>query len=435
MTRWPAQTARAALRNALALGRHEFRISLRERAGWGAIVVASVLAFIDSALKPHLPLVSGIRASTFGGTMVLAPLAIVLAAGAARRDEAVAASDITGVRPYPAHVLFLARLAGNYALVLFAYGLTICSSLAAPVVMAGRWPALLTPIHALVRGVVPLLYVVALTYCGVALARNALAAALVALYWLFLFLWRDLLARAFQFSLTQNWPTYAAISLAVVLATMSWQRWRGRAPAGWLGRRLWVAAIGLLLLGVLDAWHRVATSHDPPLRADPFVQKVASQYIRSSPRVPGFWLPDQRGRPFRLSSTDGKALVIGFWSPQVPESVAVLEALRAISSEFSGQDATCIAVCLADDHSLSPHLAAEGRFPFVMVTDTGTHFAPNLTACAPTAEAYYLARLPAVLVTDRGRRLVGQLDDAAIEQPRLAFPEVRKALAVAVPPP
>lgn len=423
-----------ALRSVLSLAAHEFRITLRGRAGYGGILAACALAFAHSALKPHLPLVSGIQASSVAGSLILTPLAIIFVAGAARRDQAVAAGDVVGSRPYPPHVLLLARLTGNYAVVLLAYALVILSSLAAPVVFAGRWPALLTLVHPFLRGVAPLFYVVALAYCGVAVAGNALAAAMVAVYWLFVFLWGDFLARVFNFSLTQNWPTYVAIGLSVVTATMAWRRWAERLPATRLGRRLPVMAVALLVLGLLNAWHRVAAGHQRPLHAHPLALKMAGQYLDGGSRAPGFWLPDQHGRRFRMSSTEGRAVVIAFWSPHVPQSVPILEALQSITGEFVAQPVTCVAVCLADDHAISSHVAAEGRYTFPMVTDTGTHFSERLTECAPTAEAYYLGQLPALFVTDRGRRIVARFGSEAATDWRSAAAEVRRALDVRVPP-
>ena len=44
---------------------------------------------------------------------------------------------------------------------------------------------------------------------------------------------------------------------------------------------------------------------------------------------------------------------------------------HSVTEEFAAEPVTCIAVCLADDHAISRHVAAEGRYEFPMVTDTG----------------------------------------------------------------
>lgn len=435
MTRWPWPRVGEALRSIASIARHEFRMTLRERAGWGSITAACALAFADSALKPHSPLVSGIRASLFGAGLVLAPLALIFVAGAARRDDAVAAGDVVNSRPYPVHLLLLARFLGNYAVVLFAYALVIGCGLAAPLALAGRWPSPLTPIHSFGRGLVPLFYVTALAFCGVAMARNVLAAGVVAAYWLFIFLWGDYLARIFNFTLTQNWPTYALVSIGVICCAVGVRHGSDGARRGRTERRLLLALAGLLVvLGVADAWRRVVTTHDRPLHFDPLALNMAAQHIGTTDRVPGFWLRDQRGRPFRISSTNGRALAVLFWSPHQPHSVPALATLRAVAAEFPENEVNCIAVCLSDDHAISAHIAAQAGYRFPMVTDTGTHFTPAIENCSPLAEAYTLSRVPAIFVTDRGRRVVTSLFDKGTEDCEAVFLEIRKALAIPVPP-
>ncbi len=409
-------------------------MTVRERAGWGGITAACVLAFADSALQPHSPIVSGIRASALGASLVLPPLALIFLAGAARRDEAVSAGDVIDSRPYPTHILLLARFVGNYGVVLLAYALMIVCGLAAPLLFAGRWPPLLTPIHSFVRGVVPLFYVSALVYCSVALARNVLAAGLVAAYWLFIFLWGDFLARIFNFTLTQNWPTYAAVGIGLVCLTMAVRHFMARESGRPARRLLGVAAAAFLLLGVGDAWHRVAASHDPPLHRDPMALNMAAQHRPTSPRLPGLWLSDQHGQPFRISSTEGRVLVVLFWSPHRPESVAALAELEQAAAELPEAEAACVAVCLSDDHAISPHVAAQGRYRFPMVTDPGTHFSPALEASSPLAEAYTLDGLPSVFMSDRGRREVPPPAAGNAEKAEVIATEARRASGIPVPP-
>jgi hypothetical protein len=289
-------------------------------------------------------------------------------------------------------------------------------------------------VDAFVRGIVPLLYIAALTYCAVALARNVLAAAVVAVYWLFVLLWGDFLARIFNFALTQNWPTYGAISLAVILGTLAIQRRLERARGG---RRPWLlpaAAVVMLLLGVGNAWNRVAHGHDKPLHQDPVLIEMAAQYAKGSSRLPGFWLPDQHGRGFSLSATNGRVLALGFWSPHLPNSAVVLERLRSLSAEFPREQVACVAVCLSNDHALSPHAASEGRYPFPMVTDIGTHYARRIEDCSPIAEACTVTEVPRLFITDRARRVAVDLGPSNLATAEQAVAAVRQALATPAPP-
>lgn len=435
MTSWTPPPLPARLRSLAALAGYELRMTLRERTGRAVLVTAAALAFLDAALHAQSPLVAGVRASTFGGALVLVPLSLVLVAGSARRDEAVGAAEVVNSRALPADLLFLARFVGNYAAVLVAYLLLVAAVLLCPLILARQLASPLTWVHAFARGTVPLLFAAALGYCSVALARNVLAAALVGLYWLYILIWGDFLSRIFNFTLTQNWPFYAAAAGGVVLATSGIRRYQDRAFRGGALATVFPVAATLLLLGcIVGAWRRVATSHDPPLHRDPFALQLASQYVVSSPRVPGLWLPDQQGRWWRTADTKGKALVFAFWSPQVPASMSALETLRAVRAQTSSAAVAVFAVCLADDHALSPHLAREGHYPFPLVTDVGTHFKVKLENCSPLAEAYELSTLPVIYVTDRAHRLVAHYEPDGEFPAGPVVEAVRRALAAPTPP-
>ncbi|NDK12757.1 MAG: redoxin domain-containing protein, partial [Armatimonadetes bacterium] len=431
MTSWDWPRVKPLLLSLRALATHEFRMTLRGRSGLSVALGAGALAFADAALRPQSPLVAGVRASLFGCGLVLVPLSLALVAGAARRDDTVGAGDVVQSRPFPTHLLFVARFLGTYTAVLALYAVVVACSLLCPLVLAREFASPLTFVHAFGRGIVPLLFIVALGYCGVAVAGNVLAAAIVALYWLYLLLWGDFLARVFNFSLTQNWPIYGALALSAVLGTAALRRFQDLRRSG---VALPLAAAGLLVLGLLTAWNRVVHSHDKPLHRDPLAMQLAAQYAKASPRVPGVWLPDQHGRLWRTSSTDGKVLVLAFWSPHDPDSMTVLDDLRTALKDVPRASVACLAVCLADDHALSAHVASEGRYPFTMVTDTGTHFSGKLEDCAPLAEAFELAKLPSVYVTDRGHRLVADLASEGTLYPEGMAAAIGRALAVPVPP-
>ncbi len=418
-----------------ALAKHEFRMTLRGSSGLTVTAGVCLLAFIDAASRQHLPIVAGLRASMFGCSMLLVPLSLVFIAGAARRDVSVGAGDVVDSRPFPAHTLFIARFLGNYGVVLFAYVLVIASTLLAPLILGGKFAGPLVGVHAFVRGLVPLLLISALGYCGVALARNVLAAAVVAVYWLFVLLWGDFLARIFNFTLTQNWLVYTLIGVAAVLGTAALKRRQELAGSDSRGGpAMPIAALALIVLGLLTAWSRVATSHDKPLRMDSFALQLASQYAESAARAPGLWLPDQGGDMWRTSTTNGKVVVFAFWSPHVPQSVTVLDGLKKIAEKSEGDRVACMAICLADDHGISAHVAREGRYPFPMVTDTGTHFDPLLKDCSPMSEVFELSSIPRLYVTDQGRRVTTSLEYTDMAHVPIVLSAIEQALAVPVPP-
>jgi len=419
----------ATLYSLLQVARHEFRMTLRGRAGWGSIAAACLLAFIDAATKEHSPLVAGLRASMFGCTLLLAPLSLVFVAGAARRDDTVGAGDVIDSRPFPGYLLIPARLLGNLAVALLGYVLVIIVTLAVPLIFAGRFPSPWSAVHAFTRGIVPLLYIVTLAYCGVSLARNVLAAAVVAVYWLFVLLWGDFLARVFNFSLTQNWPTYTAMALGVLLLTMALRRRIDSRGQGLPGNPLLAtAAAAFLLFGPLNAWQRVAWSHDKPLRHDPLAMEMGFQHRETCERVPGWWLPDQRGNLHRTSDEDGKALVVGLWSPHEPESMELLDVMQKLVENAPEGSVECVAICLADDHALSRHVAREAGYDFVMVTDTGTHYSPKIEDCGPLPEAYQATALPKLFIADRGHRITVEFS----YQLTLGHAEVQAALEQAL---
>jgi peroxiredoxin len=346
----------------------------------------------------------------------------------------VAAGEVVASRPLPAHVLLASRFAGNGAVALLGYLCVIVCSLLPSLIFAGRFASPLIVLHALARGVVPLLYVAALAYCAVTLARNALAAAVVAVYWLFVQLWGDFLARVFNFALTQNRLSYACLGLGIVLGTMAIRRRLERAAPPAAGRaRLPGLALACVAFGLLNAWHTVARSHDKPLRQDPLALTMAGQHLDGGPRVPGFWLPDQHGRAYRISQAGGKVIVVAFWSPEVPDSIPILEVLQAATREFPSDQVTCIAIAVANDHAVARHVAAEAGYAFPMLTDTGTHLAGKVEQSGPLAEAYVVTGLPTLFVADRAHRLTAAISGAASPREQL-LAEVGRALALRVPP-
>jgi peroxiredoxin len=338
-------------------------------------------------------------------------LSLPLVAAAARRDAATRALDAVQSRPHQAHELLLARWLGSLGAMLAMLAvLAVCAFgaqvLAARGLVADAGPRFspLAMLDALVVGALPLVFLSALAYCLVEILQNALASALIAVYWLMVMLGRDYVARVFDFSLPQNAGVYLLLAAGAVLTAMTVARLRqGLEHSRTL--KLPAAALLCLLAGVLLAWHFVRTRHDPPLHADQVTQAVASQSILTG-RLPGFWLPDQHGKMVRLADYAGKPLVVGFWSPAAPESVKLLAGLERLTAKWAPQGVHVVGVCLANDRSLGGRFAREQRCSFPVVTDDGTHWAEALVDASPLAEAYDVSDLPSVFVADGDRNLV-----------------------------
>lgn len=401
----------------LPLAWYEMLLALRSSAGLAAVVVCCVAGILAGGQEGAVPALVGYRVSRLGA-ILLGFLALPMVAAASRRDSLTRADEVVDVRPQQAHEMLLARWLGNcgamlallIVMALFAFGAQL--AFGGPLSQgAGAKVSLWAFFDAVCGAFVPLVVLCALAYCAAELLRNVLAAAIVGLYWIFVLLGRDYLSRVFDFSLSQNALVYLLLTATVVLAAMAVVRYRqGLKNARKVNLPAFAALAALCCLGV--ARHSVLTRHDPPLHLHPVTLEVAGQSIRSN-RLPGFWLRDQRGHRTRLAEYEGKRLVVGFWSPAMPDSVKALAAWQRVQDKYADKGVQVIAVCIADDWRVARRFARAAGHTFPMVVDSGTHWAEKIEASSPLAEAYELTGLPTAFVTDEARNLVRRVEFAA----------------------
>ena len=388
-------------------------LGLRSPAGLGAIVLCSAVALVVGGAEGMTPSLVGYRVARLGAIM-LGFLCLPMLAGAARRDASTRASDAVQSRPHQAHELLLARWIGNYAFILTLFVFTALFAFLAQAIFAGPMAEGAGPrvsvrafADSVFAGAVPLLFLCALGFCAAELLQNVLAAAIVALYWILVLLGRDYLSRIFDFSLSQNGLVYILLSAGIVFAAMAVARWRqGLAGARKLNVPVWSGVF--LIAGLGLAANCVLTRHDPPLHAHPVTLNVAGQSIRTG-RLPGFWLPDQFGHRTRLHDHAGSILVVGFWSPAAPDSVANLATLARAHRKYRDRGVSVIGVCIADDWRIARRFGRERGYTFPMVTDRGTHWAEMIEDSSPLAEAYEVSGLPVTFIADERRNLVERI--------------------------
>ena len=416
MGRWNALVLASLRSRIFPLVWYEMKLSLRGGGGLGVLLICCVVGSFVGGADGMTPSLVGYRVARISAIM-LGFLSLPLLATAARRDALTHALDTVQSRPHLAQELVLTRWLGNLAflaallsaLALFAFG---AQAISGPV-LDGEGPrvSLRAFADAMLAGLLPLVFLSTLGYCVAELLQNVLAAAVIALYWLFVLLGHQYVSRTFDFSLSQNAAVYMLLSVGVVLTAMAVARFRqGLKRSRKLDLPLLAALF--LFLGLGLGWRFSLTRHDPPMNLDPMTQTVAGQSIRMG-RLPGFWLTDQWGKLARLHNYDGRALVVGFWSPTVPESVTMLADLHRVHQDYAGRGVQVIGVCIAPDVSTGRRFGLERGYEFPMVTDDGTHWSDSIEDSSPLAEAYGVDTLPMVFLADRSRRLVRPVSSAA----------------------
>jgi len=400
----------------LPLAGYEMLNYLRGGAGLAAVVLCCAAGIIIGSADGATASLVAYRIARFGA-LGLGFVGLPLLAGGARRDQTTQAADVIQSRPQQAHELMLARWIGGF---LFLAALLTAAALSAFIfqgILGGPAPEGAGPrisfravVDSIGVGLLPLVLLSVLGYCAADLLQNVLASAIVALYWLLVLMGRDYLSRIFDLSLTQNAWAHIPIAAGVLFAAMAVARYRQRLQ-NYKKANVPLLSAAFLVLGLGLAAYLTRTRHDPPMHLHPVTTTVASQSIRSG-RLPGFWLPDQFGKRVRLHDYEGRPLVVGFWSPAVPESMELLNALAIVDRDYGSRGVGVVAVCIADDMSTGRRVGRERGYQFPMVTDTGTHWAEELQTASPLAEAYELSYLPTAFVADGGRNLVSRLETA-----------------------
>lgn len=345
--------------------------------------------------------------------------ALVWMSNTACRDAWMSAEELTLSKPQSSEVLLLARFAGNFALVL----LLAVAALAGGAVMQVSWGG--TPfvpmayLDAFVRSFTPLLTLSALGFSLCALFGTPVAGGVVALYWVLVLSGRDYVSRIFNFSLTQNSPVYLLLSAGVLALTLLTYRPHRRGELRRWPRPLVAATAGLLALAVGLAITFTRSRYDPPLHMLEGMEAIRSQHLQPDGRLPGFWLPGTAGPRVGLHAFEGRILVVGLWSPAVPESLPMLEFLRHVQQQLGARGVTPIAICISDDTAVAGHFARENRYPFPMLLDPGARITEAASAGSPVAEAYDANVLPKLVIADRERQITYVATNVNEEDPQL----------------
>jgi len=387
------------LRVLLGMARYEFYLSLRSTEFRVAMLLTLILVVVSVGGSGTSASLAGYRISRIASNL-FGFLTIIWFSAAACRDIFTQTEVLVLSKPQASEPWVLARLLGNIALACVALAVLLIVGATAQVV-GGHTPLILMAyLHAFRRSLVPLLCLGSLSYSMSLLFRTPVAGAVVGLYWISILLGRNFLSRVFNVSFSQNAIIYLPLALAVVLIAAALYRRdrRGHYPAL---KGIKTAIILLLALSGIAVWWVVAPSHDPPLRMNDFEIMMGGQRILEDTRVPGFWLEDQNGQIARLGAYPDHILVILLWSPEVPESVALLDTLARIYRDHGPKKVTPVAICIAEDYTIARDFAREQGYQFPVVIDKGSRFGEKFKTDAPLAEAYEAESLPKAIITDR----------------------------------
>jgi peroxiredoxin len=160
----------------------------------------------------------------------------------------------------------------------------------------------------------------------------------------------------------------------------------------------------LLLLTGATAARAYLLAPQPDQRDITVWTQMGSQHVELGKRLPGFWLPDGRGGIVRTSDHAGKILLVYLFQADDLESTRMLPVLDRIGKEFREQGVQPIGVCISPDHADGWMFSRLGGYSFPIGSDImATRRAP--VPDSPIVSAYDLSLLPALVVTDRRRRV------------------------------
>lgn len=330
-------------------------------------------------------------------------VALWMALGAVR-DSGLKTGTLIFTKPQPPERIGLARFLGLYGQVLlFLLALFFGAIL-------GRWFVAHNlngfPAYSIqyLRASGVLLFAACTSYSLALLTESPVGGAIIALYWIVVSAGREFLAKAFFPWYSQNTSAYLFLGLGVLGGALWFSRrqMRGeRSVALWL--RLLVP-VGWLLGGVL-IWGSIQNGHDPMTIESPALNRMSGQNMVEYERAPGFILPDQHGKPTRLSQFPGRILIVALWSPRDPDSMLLLQRLNTLYQKYSARGVLPVTICLSEDYSAATTFATGEQLQFPNVYDWGTHNSPRQMEASPLAIAYRAEHLPFLVVTDRRHRV------------------------------
>ena len=394
---------------ALQVTRAELKIGLRTQA-FRALALLSFLIGFSVGASPGRGVAFSAYAAGQTAWQVLGLLATIWMSLAAVRETALRTASLVYSKPQPTERLVLARFIGGIAPMLGLLCALFLGAILARILTGNGLLGFTAYVMQLIRAAAPIIFAGGAAFCLALLVDNALAGSLAGLVWMVLLAGRAYLPKALFPAYSQNALYFALIGLGLVLLAArfhrSGRRGAGRAPA-WLG---W-SATALIFLPIYMLYRVAVSSHDPMIKMNPLLVRMAGQHAELGKRAPGFTLPDKSGRLVSLSDFPGKIIVLAVVNPDDAESARCLTLLESVQQEFGAQGVQCIAVCTSQDEGAAATLSRGMAVSYPVVQDIGTYNGPSGLEHAPVAEAYEATFPPKVMVTDRRRRLRDSLSD------------------------
>jgi len=320
------------------------------------------------------------------------------------RETALRTEALIFTKPQPPERLALARFLGIFGQVLCFLSALFLGAILGRLMSEGNLFGFPAYGYQFLRSAGVLFFAASASYCLALLADSITAGMLVTLYWIIALAGRAFLAKFYFPWYTQNLPAYVFLGAGLLGFALWFSRrsLRGESKAALSVR---IAAPVSLLLGVWLLWATIRGGHDPLAIQNPALERMSYQTILQGQLTPGFLLPDQNGKPTRLSQFPGRILLIALWSPREADSTLMLSRLDAISRQYGASGVTPVAICLSEDTGAAATFALGERLDFPMVYDWGTHNAAKDEETSPLAVAYSAGRLPRLVITDRRHRV------------------------------
>jgi hypothetical protein len=386
----------------LALTRVEWRIGWRTAAFRFAAAVAFVFGWSVGG-EPGRGVALSAYSTAEAAWQYMGFFAIVWMSLVAVRETTLRTNILVFSKPQPGERLALSKFLGAY-LQLLAILLAMFGGSIAHRAVNGGLLGFEAYLIQYVRSSGVLFFAATGSYMLALLFDSALAGCTLGLFWLLTLSGKAFLGKFYFPAYTQNLGAYLALGLALLCATLYFYR---RSRRGATPPALWVrVSVPLfVLLSAWQFWHVVQDGHDPDAHVNPVLERMGEQDTGVGRVAAGFLLPDQNGRPLGLSDFSGKILVIALWSPHDPDSILLLERLNDIQAKYGARGVQPIAITICEDTGASSVFAEGESLRYPVVEDWGTFNAPKGSDISPMASAYRTTSLPAVIVTDRRRRV------------------------------
>ncbi|HLK61273.1 MAG TPA: redoxin domain-containing protein [Chthonomonadaceae bacterium] len=403
----PANPTRTAIGSLLALVGMEWRIGWRT-AGFRFVVLLSFLfGFTVGGTLGRGVGLSAYEAAE-AGWQVLGFLGIVWVSLAAVRETSLRTGILVFSKPQPMERLAFAKFVGALLqLYAFLFALFL-GCMVGRVYTGGGLMGADAYLLQYLRAAGVLFFAASASFTLALLFDNAIAGALVGLYWVLTLAGKSFLGKFYFPAYIQNLSAFLALGATLLCLTLLLYRrsQRGDKPAS-LSVRLGLP-LGLLLTGWLF-WSLIQEGNDPHLRLAPALERMGEQDTVVGQRAPGFLLPDQDGKLIGLSDYAGKILLVVIWSPQDSDSVLLLDRLNDLQERYGPKGVQVVAITVNEDNSAATTFAKGERLNFPMVMDWGTGSNPDKAEASPLSSAYRANPKPKLIITDRRRRVQMEL--------------------------